>query len=308
MKNILFTGGGGAGSEFVAKKWSNKYNMYFADADIDSIAPSIPDNKKVSIPMASDDKFLSDILSVCLEKNIDLLVPGVDEELLPLSDRGDEGSWPVILLPNKSFVETMLDKFKCFSALKDNNFIIPTTKLLEDAHKLTFPIIAKPRSGRGSRGVVTLQNVEQVKSYLNLYGGNPDIYIAQELIKGQEYTVFVSANKFGHLNAIIPIKVNLKKGITIKAETDDVAAIYEYIEKFQLFFQPKGIYNFQCMVDHSGAVMPFEINPRISTTFCLAISSGFDPIESFDIIGAASYFIFPEKKLSLRRSWVNFIS
>ena len=308
MKKILFTGGGGAGSEFVAKKWNDKYSMYFADANVESISPSIPDTRKISIPMANSSNFIEEILAVCTERKIDILVPGVDEELSLISENNNKSGWPEIMVPQKFFVDIMLDKYQCFEELRNNDFVIPKTYLLKDAYKLDFPIIVKPRSGRGSRGVVTLNNLSQIDAYLSLYGGDYDDYIAQELIQGQEYTVFVSANKEGKLCAVIPIKVELKKGITILAEIDFVPEIYEYISRFQSFFQAQSIYNFQCILTNDRVVMPFEVNPRISTTFCLAISTGFDPIESFDLCDIDIPTFFPEKKISLRRDWINFIN
>ena len=274
MKKILFTGGGGAGSEYVARKWTDKYIMYFADANIGSISPSIKDDRKISIPMANSSNFIEEILFICKEKKIDILVPGVDEELSLISKYHDKNEWPQIMAPQKSFVDTMLDKYLCFEELRSKNLTIPKTFLIKDAHKLKFPIIVKPRFGRGSRGVVTINNSSQIDAYLSLYGGKHDDYVAQELILGQEYTVFVSINSDGKLSAIIPVKVGVKKGITIAAQIESVPEIYEYIKIFQSLFKAKSIYNFQCMLTKDGVVMPFEINPRISTTFCLAISTG----------------------------------
>jgi len=56
-----------------------------------------------------------------------------------------------------------------------------------------------------------------------------------------------------------------------------------------------------------GEVFPFEINPRVSTTLCLVVAAGVDPIAAY--LGQTSKKMplrFAEG-LSLRRHWKNFM-
>ena len=78
---ILFTGGGGAGSEALWKSLNKKYTLFFADAVLDNIDKTIPIGSRVEIPFASSKLYLESIKSVCDENEIDLIVPTVDEEL-----------------------------------------------------------------------------------------------------------------------------------------------------------------------------------------------------------------------------------
>ncbi|MGR3278176.1 ATP-grasp domain-containing protein [Acaryochloris marina NIES-2412] len=308
-KNILFTGGGGAGTEAIWKIWQDKYSLYFADASVQAITPVIPHNRRVSIPLASDLSFCMTLFKVCQELDIDLLVPGVDEELSQLSALQGNSNWPELLLPSQAFVDLMLDKLACFHAVASAGLMCPRTLPLVDAAKVGFPLIAKPRSGRGSRGVMLLQDIEQVQAYLTLQQKQASAFIAQEYVKGQEYTVFVCADSYGQLRAVIPVKVNEKKGITILAKTEEVPEITEYVSKFQSYFKPTGVYNIQCVVLDNATVMPFEVNPRVSTTFCLALSTGFDPVKVFfseQNLEPPSCFT-PKIDYSLQRNWVNTI-
>ena len=82
MARILFTGGGGAGSEALYRHLGNKHDLYFADADIDSINPLIPANRRIQIPWAQNPDFCDILLNHCVNNAVDYLVPGVDEELV----------------------------------------------------------------------------------------------------------------------------------------------------------------------------------------------------------------------------------
>ena len=301
---ILFTGGGGAGSEALWKSLNKKYTLFFADAVLDNIDKTIPIGSRVEIPLASSKLYLESIKSVCDENEIDLIVPTVDEELtqfeLFLNKDG-----PEIFLPHKNFVRLMLNKYNCAQAIKSSGLTAPKTFTVDKASKMGFPLVVKPKTGRGSRGVWIVNSLKELNAYKILHPTNEEDLIIQELAIGIEYTVLVSANKKGYLNAIIPVKVKQKKGITIQAKIDMNSLIIEYAKNFHSNFRTSGIYNIQCILTQSGIVYPFEINPRISTTFCLGIAAGFDPFELYFNESQEEELFVPTNELSLQRNWVN---
>lgn len=299
---ILFTGGGGSGSEAIWNILEGRHEVYFADADITTIDPVIPAERRFEIPMAGDNGFASCVYEICINHGIDFLVPTVDEELSALADFHQSAPFN-ILLPSRRFVDLMLDKFLASKEIESAGLSVPETRLISEFAGMNFPLVAKPRSGRGSRGVMVLEEEGQIDAYLILQKakGREDFFIVQQLMVGQEYTVLVSADMDGALKAILPVKVLQKKGITIKAEIEMNKAIINYVQKFQERFHGTGIYNLQCVVDYKGGVWPFEINPRVSTTFCMALRAGYDPF-----VGSGMDLFLPEEPLGLRRHWKNF--
>jgi carbamoyl-phosphate synthase large subunit len=245
---------------------------------------------------------------ICNENEVDLLIPGVDEELLGLASVKGSRDWPDILLPDKAFVALMLDKLSSNKALVNAGLSAPKTESIKNKNinNVRLPCIVKPRRGRGSRGVMKLDSQEEVSAYLTIQKGKPEDYILQELIVGREYTVFVAADVHSRLRAVIPVKVDLKRGVTIRAETDNEPAIIDYVKKFQKCFKATSVYNIQCMLTEARDVIPFEINPRISTTFCLAISTGFDPIRMNE--GTFTNIFTPQITYKLQRNWMNTIT
>lgn len=304
-KKILFTGGGGAGAESLWRLLSGKYDLYFADACLNAISNTIPEDRKLQIPFANSENFVGTVRDLCCEFQIDTLVPGVDEELVQLCLSRKEGM-PHLLLPSVDFVEMMLDKFRCATALKEKGLNAPNTLSISRAAEIGFPLIVKPKTGRGSRGVCTLRSQAEIDAYHVLYRTNSEDIIAQELKNGVEYTVLVAADRKGLLKAVIPVKVGQKKGITIRAETEVNKAVIEYSKLFHEVFMPTGIYNIQCILTSEGEIYPFEINPRVSTTFCLGIAAGFDPF-SDDFEDGDALFL-PQTGYALKRNWFNNIS
>jgi carbamoyl-phosphate synthase large subunit len=301
-QKILFTGGGGAGNEAIWRILSEKYDLYFADALIENIDSIIPVKNSLKIPIASNKNFILELKNICKKYEIDVLVPSVDEELLQLSQNKGDFSCE-IFLPETRFIKLMLKKYDCMKSLGDSNLSHPITYKLVDHLLLDFPIIVKPNTGRGSNGVLVVNSTEELHAYKVLYKTPDKDLIAQELIKGQEFTVLVSADSSGELNAIVPVKVHCKKGVTISAEIDMNHWVIEYAKQFHEKYKVSSIYNIQCILTRNGGVYPFEVNPRISTTFCMSLAAGFDPFEIFyrDNAGLSKLDV----GVSLKRTWKN---
>jgi len=257
--------------------------------------------------MASASDFLERLARLSHELGITTLVPGVDEELLRMPDLGALCPELDILVPPPWFVNVMIDKLTCAQAIAERGLAMPRTVTADRAYEMTYPCIVKPRQGRGSRNVMVLRTRQQVPAYLALFGGQPDAYVLQELVVGTEYTVYVSADAKCRLRSVVPIKVLEKRGITIRAEIDMQETIVRYVEALHEAFRPSGPYNIQLMLTNAGHVLPFEVNPRVSTTLCLAIAAGADPIAGYHSVSGAREPISPVPKLRLRRYWQNTI-
>ncbi len=301
MKKILFTGGGGAGSEALHRLLNDRYEMHFADADRQAIDPSIPEERRHEIPFANDPAFADRLCGLFRTLDIDLLVPGVDEELLVVAELAEEGRVKA-LLPPKRFVETHLDKAVSMEQLGE---LAPKTVPAENAEELGFPCIVKPRRGRGSRGVSVIQSAEKLAAYLTLSEGDAGSCIAQELAIGQEFTVMMAADSVGMLRAVVPVAVGIKRGITLRAETVRDETVEAACRKIHEADPVSGCYNIQLIRQEDGRVLVFEINPRVSTTMCLGVAAGIDPIAILlQNVDGENLLPFAEN-LQLRRHWVN---
>jgi carbamoyl-phosphate synthase large subunit len=308
MLKILFTGGGGAGSEALFRLLQKKYSVHFADADLDAIDPGIPAGHRHKLPWASDCEFVSNTAKLCHQLSIDILIPGVDEELNYLASHSDAFGATRLLLPSPDYITTMLDKLSMARALDSKNLQVPHThQLTETWDGLDFPCILKPRRGRGSRGVRTLLNLSEALLLRDTLGPSANDYIIQEKAVGQEYTVQMLASSDRILHAIVPVKVEIKRGVTLRAETCADPRVLEACRAIHKALPASGCYNIQLILTDDGKVLPFEINPRVSTTLCLVVAAGVDPIDIFNSteIDEDRLLKYFETGLRLQRHWTN---
>ena len=305
---ILFTGGGGATYEAVYRLWRERYDLHFVDANADAFSPELPRERCHIGPLGSDLAFASATAALCKKLKVDLLVPAVDEELPHATAVARLAPGLAVMLPDMGYVATMLDKLRTAEALRAKQLDAPRTVTLDRVSEIGYPCFAKPRHGRGSRGAQVLRDAGAAGAYRTLSGLRDDQIVAQELLMGQEYTVLMAADREARLHAVVPVKVMVKRGITLRAETEAHPEVINACAAIHRALPTTGCYNIQLYLAPDRRVLPFEINPRISTTFCLGIAAGVDPVEIF--LGTAAPKGLREFRagLRLKRSWYNHIS
>lgn len=306
MIRVLFTGGGGAGNEALWRLLGDRYTLHFGDADPSAIDPCIPKNRRHQLPWASDRDFVEKMADLCRRLGIDLLVPSVDEELLALARNANVLAPTRLMLPHADYVETMLDKLHMIRSLSEKEIPVPFSRtLVDDLKDIHFPCISKPRSGRGSRDVRVLNSIAEAMSLKSTLGKAAEKILVQDKIEGVEYTVQMVADDAGRLRAIVPVRVGIKRGITIRAETEAEPQVIAACRVIHHAIPTAGCYNIQLMLTAEGRVLPFEINPRISTTFCLVVSAGIDPVAIFLAQDCNDSILPFVAGIKLRRHWTN---
>ena len=276
IKKILFTGGGGVGNESIWKSLNKKYKLFFCDSNIESINPIIPKKNKITICPVKSKNYLKQIKKIIDTKNIDLIVPGIDEELLIL--KKNEKNLTNIFLPSLKNIKICNDKYEFSKFCKKNDINTPKTSELNikniDIHNLK--VILKPKLGRGSKGIFTSNNKRLTKKLFEIVKLKKDVkkYIIQDYIVGQEYTV--TCIKRNNNRLIFPVKIKIKKGITKFAEFVSNRSIEKFCNKVIDKLKDNGIYNMQ-LIKIKNKFFLFEINPRVSTTFCMILINKIDP-------------------------------
>ncbi|GAA1781535.1 ATP-grasp domain-containing protein [Streptomonospora arabica] len=246
--------------------------------DIDPAAPGLYlADRCYLVPPGSSEAYLPEIRGICLKEGACAVVPLVDEELVAVSRLTDDGI--AVLLPRPGFVATCLDKYTLMHRLGDAGLPVPRTRrAAEWTGPPGRPIIVKPRSGRGSRGVVRLDSAEDLGALLAESDRPADELIAQEAVGGTEYTVSVVVWRDGSVQAVVPKEVVLKVGVTKYAVTRRHARIDEVCRAVQQELRADGPFNVQLALDSGGEPRIFEINPRFSSTAPLTLAAGVDEV------------------------------
>src|SRR5262249_32261750 len=149
------------------------------DADNEAKPYSIPSANWHQIPFASAPAFIQKLDRLCRDLKVDILIPGVDDELVPIAQTRDRMECKV-LLPSAIFVGTHIDKLSSNSLLHSHGLPAPKTEPLSEHRNVPFPCIVKPRQGRGSRGVVIVYSMEELKAHVLLSRRQADEFIVQE--------------------------------------------------------------------------------------------------------------------------------
>jgi len=309
MVKILFTGGGGAGTGALVSLLNNKYELHFADSQQDkgAIPPQVEEKYQHNIPWAYEANFVDYIVDLIEQLGISYFVPTVDEELFYLSKIQERLPSLSILAPDSEYISKMIDKRTMGEALAEKNLPHPGSHELDKTDQFNFPVIVKPRLGRGSRGVQLLSCKEDITAYLQLAKKEKHQFVIQNYLSGTEFTVMMSANYLGELCAIVPVRVDDKKGITISAEVVNDPLIVKVCSEIHAQYKTKGCYNIQLMKIDDNTAIPFEINPRVSTTFCLALAAGIDPIANYKLKKTIDTLQPLKNGFYLKRYWNNFI-
>ena len=158
-----------------------------------------------SVPQANDPNFVHELDRIARNGHCDLVIPTVSEELPVLADLWDRSGIPIVL----SLLESVLiadDKFSTCEHLKSKGVAVPNYRLPSmERDGLGWPLISKPRRGRGGRGVAVHENELTIAEL-------DDEYVLQEFIPSMEYAPNIYNNN-GKSFAIVLKKTKLKQGI-----------------------------------------------------------------------------------------------
>ena len=155
--------------------------IFTGDVDSDAVGLMYSD-KHLILPKDKDLDFIDKMLDICLENNIELIIPTRDEEL-PLFAKNvkkfNECGCSV-LVSSLETINICQNKSEFFWFCEDNKINVPKTYWNRD--DIVYPSFAKPVYGKASKGVFKMSNDEDL-SKLN------DGMIVQEYIDWQEYTI-----------------------------------------------------------------------------------------------------------------------
>lgn len=276
--NILLTGAGGVYVKHLIERLDRKLfdQIVVVDNDFNSLK-KIKADFRYQVPLGDKKSFQPKILKIIKKHDIKVLVSVVDEELQSILSIKRSNLF--LLQPNLFFTKISLDKLKlCKELYKRKINTFDTYKLKNYRGEFGYPIILKPRVGRGSRGVHTIKNETEFKKTLKKIKDKKNIII-QKKTEGEEYTVSVIVDHKNDDYNIIPKKIILKKSYTRKAITEKNKSVITKCKQIIKSFKPSGPFNVQCIASKNNVEI-FEINPRLSTSSTLTSAAGINEINT----------------------------
>lgn len=255
-------------------------------------------------PAAIDPSYIDCLLDICRKENVDAIVPGISDELLPMCNRKEEfeAIGTKVSVSNAFSIEVCTNKRKFYDFLSENGIKTPEYRrvtTLDEFDKavkeLGYPdkkVCMKAVVSSGSRGVRIIDvsrsradilfgekpnslftTYEDLRSILASVDSFPEM-MAMEYIPGREYSVdlvaengkilYICGRNSDVVNASIPMEGSLSK--------DEEA--YALCEKIVELLNLDGNADFDFKYDADGHAVLMEINPRQAATMAVFRAGG----------------------------------
>ena len=234
-----------------------------------------------TVPPASAEEWPDRMAEIVAAHDVDAVVPLVDEELVRLPELERLVPDVGIVAPRPEVVEATIDKYEMERQFPEVR--TPETRLATEADALDpadFPVIVKPRFGRGSRGVQRFEGRTGLEDYLAATDREHDELLVQRCVEGPEYTTSVVVTKENRLLSIVPKEAIEKDGCTVRGVTRRAPHVADSCWQVFDALRPAGPINVQQMVSaDTGEVYTIEINPRFSSTAVLTVAAGVNELD-----------------------------
>lgn len=277
---ILVTGAGGPAAQSVFKSIGAEAMLYMADVDPYAAGLYlVPEDRRWISPRGDAPDLIPRLLEYVTRHNIDVFIPTVDTELLPVTSARSsfEERGTRILAPASDCISLCVDKARLLEACTG---IVPVpaggilleTDPLKDYPGLAYPLLVKPRAGAGARGVVRCDTPEALARQ-----PRDGSCLVQTYLPGMEYSVDVLVTPQGQVIAAVPReRLKIYSGIAITARTFHDARLEGFARAVASRIGLTFIGNVQFKNDTSGIPHLLEVNARVPGTMPLTMQSGVD--------------------------------
>ncbi|MBI5857339.1 MAG: ATP-grasp domain-containing protein [Sphingobacteriales bacterium] len=307
--NILMTGAGAPGAAGILKclHQDKSFHIIVADANPNAVGQYI-NNGPIAIgfehiPFANDSSFADALLDICRKKNINLVLPLVTKELIPLAQhikRFEQIETKVLVSPLAS-LEIANNKSRLYEFLQWRGIAVPEFRIVETVEQFKKavlelgyperPVCFKPSVSNGSRGfrIISEQmneldllfNHKPTSTYIGfndavriLSSGTFPELLVSEYLPGDEYSVDCLANH-GESVLIVPrLRKRIINGISVEGEFIKEEKIISYCIRIIKELQLHGNIGIQVKKSATDEFLILEINPRVQGTISAALGAG----------------------------------
>lgn len=237
-------------------------------------------------PPAADPGFAEWVAEVCEREDIQAVLSGVEANLLALAPhaaalRSRTGA--VCVVSSAEVLAIGQDKLATARWLEREALPFPPSADSQDEAAIEalrdncgFPLLAKPRTGKGGHGVVVVENDRALDAVRSRTG-----MVVQRMLgdAAGEYTAGCFCARDGTLRGTIVMRRSLLDGTTQTAEAGEFSEVREVVESVVRALRPTGPCNVQLRV-HDGVPVPFELNVRFSGTTPIRARMGFNEVDA----------------------------
>lgn len=298
------TGGGAPGAPGIIHCISQNpaIGLIIADANKNAVGRYLGHTFR-TIPKADDPLFIPTVLELCKTEDVQLILPLVTRELVPLSAAREEFKKNNIevLVSDIAGLEIANNKSRLYEFLQWRGVAVPefriveTVKQFEESISLlgypSKPVCFKPSVSNGSRGFRIIDESKNesdllfnhkpssvyitYKEAIRLLSSTtfPELLVS-EYLPGDEYSVDCLANN-GEARVILPrIRNKMINGISVEGEFIKNDMIIEYCRQIISHLKLHGNIGIQVKGSSKDEFLILEINPRVQGSISAALGAG----------------------------------
>lgn len=229
-----------------------------------------------TVPPCQGDDYVEALLELCRREQVALLVPTIDTELpcLAAAAAQFEAIGTRVAVSSPEVVSLARDKQLTTAILAQAGIPTPRTAALRDyldnPAQLTGPLIAKPRGGSSSIGLVYADGPDPLRRL------DPAVYLVQERWVGEEFTVNMFFDRQGNLVTAVPHRrIQVRGGEVSQGVTVRNPWLIDTAGKLATaLVGARAALCFQAIMRPDGTGCVFEINARFGGGYPLAHAAG----------------------------------
>ena len=226
------------------------------------------------VPRSNHESFFPLLLSFCEKRNIKLVVPTRDEELLPFAEHTEdfENIGTTVMVSNRAAIKVCQDKKQFIDFCRKNGYETP--KVLVNPAAVTaedFPLFVRNRYSKASEYAFKVRSQEELSYHVKRL----DEPIIQEYIDAEEYTVDLFADFDGTVLSVVPRqRITVFGGESFVGKTVRHDGIINASVKLAKSLGLIGHNTIQCFLNDDEAVKFVEVNPRYGGGVSLSFAAG----------------------------------
>lgn len=227
------------------------------------------------ITSVTDANYLDQLLQLCLEKSVGIVIPTIDPEIQRLADSRDRflEHGIQVIVSDADLVAECRDKRRTIGLFE--RYGIDSPQRVELSSQVRYPLIAKPYDGSCSHNLQVIYESSQISDRLV---SDPKMVFFEYLPHNlhDEYTVDMYFDRHGDLKCLVPrLRIETRAGEVSKGMTCRIKALDTLRRQFRHLEGARGCLTAQFFVNKkSGDLSGIEINPRFGGGFPLSYESG----------------------------------
>jgi carbamoyl-phosphate synthase large subunit len=303
---VLVTGGGApgiAGTLYALRNNPDGVRVRVITCDMrDEVIGKYLADEFYLVPSGESPDFIETLLEIASRRNVDVILPQVNQELLPLAKNLPRfnAHGIAVAVAQRASIERANDKWAVLEAAKACGVPYPEgiltcseIELVQAVKALGYPVrkvVVKPRLSNGLRGLRILsEELWDVTRFLKEKPGSLEIpldellailrngcwpeLIVQEFLPGAEYTVDVFRGRYGAI-AIPRLREEIRSGITFQARVELRADLERFSLQLAEELDLRYAFGFQFKLSEEGTPKLLECNPRVQGTMVTAVFAG----------------------------------